>query len=141
MFEFSKWIAIFPSIPVIEHLWQNFGRLSRWPLVFASCWRKRQASKTCVLFSYFCSMDLMFEWEYEGDRFSFDDSDRFEEDSLCSWLSEPESLCNNWRGWKRQNGGQTTQSSRSPGKLVSWKLCQRFFSVCLKTVDMDNYQK
>nr|KAG5692676.1 hypothetical protein BaRGS_028476 [Batillaria attramentaria] len=42
-------------------------------------------------------MDLMFEWEYEGDRFSFEDSDRFEEDSLCSWGSEPE-LCNNWRG-------------------------------------------
>lgn len=37
----------------------------------------------------------------ECDRFSFDDSDRFEEDSLCSWSSEPESLCNNWRGWKR----------------------------------------
>lgn len=32
---------------------------------------------------------------------SFDDSDRFEEDSLCSWGSEPESLCNNWRGWKK----------------------------------------
>ena len=37
----------------------------------------------------------------EGDRMSFDDSDRFEEDSLCSWGSEPESLCNNWRGWKK----------------------------------------
>ncbi|XP_030378874.1 zinc finger SWIM domain-containing protein 8 [Scaptodrosophila lebanonensis] len=35
------------------------------------------------------------------DRFSFDDSIRFEEDSLCSWSSEPESLCNNWRGWKK----------------------------------------
>ncbi|XP_064457941.1 zinc finger SWIM domain-containing protein 8 homolog [Ornithodoros turicata] len=45
----------------------------------------------------------MFDWE-EGDRFSFEDSDRFEEDSLCSWISEPESLCNNWRGWKRPNG-------------------------------------
>ncbi|XP_042239030.1 zinc finger SWIM domain-containing protein 8 homolog isoform X2 [Homarus americanus] len=42
----------------------------------------------------------MFDWE-EGDRFSFEDSERFEEDSLCSWISEPESLCNNWRGWKR----------------------------------------
>lgn len=42
------------------------------------------------------------EWNAEEcDRFSFDDSDRFEEDSLCSWSSEPESLCNNWRGWKR----------------------------------------
>ncbi|XP_035214833.1 zinc finger SWIM domain-containing protein 8-like isoform X3 [Stegodyphus dumicola] len=45
----------------------------------------------------------MFDWD-EGDRFSFEDSDRFEEDSLCSWISEPESSCNNWRGWKKQNG-------------------------------------
>ncbi|XP_054722766.1 zinc finger SWIM domain-containing protein 8-like [Uloborus diversus] len=43
----------------------------------------------------------MFDWD-EGDRFSFEDSDRFEEDSLCSWISEPESSCNNWRGWKKQ---------------------------------------
>lgn len=42
----------------------------------------------------------VLDWE-EGDRFSFADSDRFEEDSMCSWSSEPESLCNNWRGWKR----------------------------------------
>ncbi|RWS16893.1 zinc finger SWIM domain-containing protein 8-like protein, partial [Dinothrombium tinctorium] len=42
----------------------------------------------------------MFEWE-EGDRYSFEDSDRFEEDSLCSWMSEPESVCSNWRGWKK----------------------------------------
>ncbi|XP_054168196.1 zinc finger SWIM domain-containing protein 8-like [Oppia nitens] len=42
----------------------------------------------------------MFDWE-EGDRFSFEDSERFEEDSLCSWMSEPESVCNNWRGWKK----------------------------------------
>jgi hypothetical protein len=42
----------------------------------------------------------MFDWD-EGDRFSFEDSERFEEDSLCSWMSEPESVCNNWRGWKK----------------------------------------
>ena len=54
-------------------------------------------------------MDFMFDWEAEGDRFSFEDSDRFEEDSLCSWISEPESLCNNWRGWRKQNGGQQGQ--------------------------------
>uniref|UniRef100_A0A1A9W8J5 Uncharacterized protein n=1 Tax=Glossina brevipalpis TaxID=37001 RepID=A0A1A9W8J5_9MUSC len=42
------------------------------------------------------------EWVHEDmDHFSFDDSDRFEEDSLCSWSSEPESLYNNWRGWKK----------------------------------------
>lgn len=48
----------------------------------------------------FTNLPAMLEWE-EGDRMSFDDSDRFEEDSLCSWGSEPESLCNNWRGWKK----------------------------------------
>lgn len=43
------------------------------------------------------------EWNGEEcDRFSFDDSVRFEEDSLCSWSTEPDSSCNNWRGWKRQ---------------------------------------
>ena len=36
------------------------------------------------------------------DQFSFDDSDRFEEDSICSWISEPESVVNNWRGWRKQ---------------------------------------
>lgn len=45
----------------------------------------------------------MLDWD-EGDRFSFEDSDRFEEDSLCSWMSEPESVCNNWRGWKKNPG-------------------------------------
>ena len=54
------------------------------------------------------------EWNAEEcDRFSFDDSDRFEEDSLCSWSSEPESLCNNWRGWKRP----TTNSNFGLGAL------------------------
>jgi len=48
-------------------------------------------------------MEFMFEWEADGDRYSFEDSDRFEDDSLCSWISEPESLCNNWRGWRKPN--------------------------------------
>lgn len=49
----------------------------------------------------FCGI-AMRDWELvDSDRFSFEDSDRFEEDSLCSWISEPESLCNNWRGWKK----------------------------------------
>ena len=53
-------------------------------------------------------MAAHLEWDAspEPDHYSFDDSERFEEDSLCSWLSEPESLCNNWRGWKRQGGAQ-----------------------------------
>lgn len=58
----------------------------------------------------------MFDWEAENDRFSFDDSDRFEEDSLCSWISEPESLCNNWRGWRKQNGGQASQIPSVAGR-------------------------
>ena len=49
----------------------------------------------------------MLEWE-DADRLSFYDSDRFEEDSLCSWSSEPESLCNNWRGWKKPTPPQAT---------------------------------
>lgn len=54
----------------------------------------------------------MRDWELvDSDRFSFDDSDRFEEDSLCSWISEPESLCNNWRGWKKSNFPNSTTST------------------------------
>ncbi|XP_077438005.1 zinc finger SWIM domain-containing protein 8 isoform X2 [Vanacampus margaritifer] len=53
-------------------------------------------------------MELMFaEWE-DGERFSFEDSDRFEEDSLCSFISEAESLCQNWRGWRKQSTGPTS---------------------------------
>ncbi|CAH1795555.1 unnamed protein product [Owenia fusiformis] len=62
------------------------------------------------------NMDFMFDWEAEGDRFSFEDSDRFDEDSICSWISEPESLCNNWRGWKKQNGGTVTQVASTSNK-------------------------
>lgn len=58
----------------------------------------------------------LLDWE-EGDHFSFEDSERFEEDSLCSWSSEPESLCNNWRGWRRPNL-QNTFAPRSAKKTV-----------------------
>ncbi|GAB6028261.1 hypothetical protein CHUAL_002442 [Chamberlinius hualienensis] len=67
----------------------------------------------------------MFDWE-EGDRFSFEDSERFEEDSLCSWISEPESLCNNWRGWKKLNGDRASNQgaahsirNREEGQVLS----------------------
>ena len=37
------------------------------------------------------AVELNYDWEAEaeaeGDHLSFDDSDRFEEDSLCSWIS------------------------------------------------------
>ncbi|MFH4973870.1 hypothetical protein AB6A40_000579 [Gnathostoma spinigerum] len=35
----------------------------------------------------------------DDEDFSFEDSERFEEDSLCSWISDAESLNQNWRGW------------------------------------------
>lgn len=47
----------------------------------------------------------MLDWE---EALSFEDSDRFEEDSLCSWTSEPESVCNNWRGWKKPSNSSNT---------------------------------
>ena len=52
----------------------------------------------------------MFEWE-EQETFSFEDSDRFEEDSLCSYFSEPESVVNNWRGWRKQSAISLRNSS------------------------------
>ncbi len=61
-------------------------------------------------------MEYIYDWE-EQDRFSFEDSDRFEEDSLCSWVSEAESVSNNnWRGWRKggiAGGGGSTQSNHS----------------------------
>ena len=69
-------------------------------------------------------MEFMFEWEADGDRFSFEDSDRFEDDSLCSWISEPESLCNNWRGWRKPNcntsgGAAGTGTGSAPSAISS----------------------
>merc|ERR1712018_940166 len=59
----------------------------------------------------------MFEWE--EDNFSFEDSDRFEEDSICSWISEPESVVNNWRGWRKNNAclPDSTRQSEDGGVL------------------------
>ena len=51
----------------------------------------------------------MFEWG-DVDQFSFDDSDRFDEDSVCSWISEPESVLNNWRGWRKQSSANIAQT-------------------------------
>ncbi|XP_076055750.1 zinc finger SWIM domain-containing dorado isoform X2 [Oratosquilla oratoria] len=73
----------------------------------------------------------MFDWE-EGDRFSFEDSERFEEDSLCSWISEPESLCNNWRGWRRPGNNSLlinygrNRFGQKDGKVMSLtEMCAR----------------
>lgn len=63
-------------------------------------------------------MELMFaEWE-DGERFSFEDSDRFEEDSLCSFISEAESLCQNWRGWRKQSAGPNSPTVKIKGNWV-----------------------
>uniref|UniRef100_A0A3Q3GQZ8 Zinc finger, SWIM-type containing 8 n=1 Tax=Labrus bergylta TaxID=56723 RepID=A0A3Q3GQZ8_9LABR len=63
-------------------------------------------------------MELMFaEWE-DGERFSFEDSDRFEEDSLCSFISEAESLCQNWRGWRKQSAGPNSPTVKIKGQTM-----------------------
>lgn len=64
---------------------------------------------------------------WDEDRFTFEDSDRFEEDSICSWSSEPESLCNNWRGWKRpgiQGNVYGILSKRSAEGKQCFCMCQ-----------------
>lgn len=68
-------------------------------------------------FDQFAALErAMRDWELvDSDRFSFEDSDRFEEDSLCSWISEPESLCNNWRGWKKSNFSSSSNSNNNGG--------------------------
>ncbi|XP_053306528.1 zinc finger SWIM domain-containing protein 8 isoform X2 [Spea bombifrons] len=64
-------------------------------------------------------MELMFaEWE-DGERFSFEDSDRFEEDSLCSFISEAESLCQNWRGWRKQSAGPNSPTVKIKDGMVN----------------------
>ncbi|XP_069609376.1 zinc finger SWIM domain-containing protein 8 isoform X2 [Ranitomeya imitator] len=64
-------------------------------------------------------MELMFaEWE-DGERFSFEDSDRFEEDSLCSFISEAESLCQNWRGWRKQSAGPNSPTVKMKDGFVN----------------------
>lgn len=50
----------------------------------------------------------MFDIFDEENDISFEDSDRFDEDSLCSWTSEPEFVCNNWRGWKKPSPVNST---------------------------------
>lgn len=57
--------------------------------------------------------------EQENDRLSFEDSDRFSEGSLCSWSSEQESLCNNWRGWKKPLPNSSAQFGSSSSKRNS----------------------
>ncbi|KAL3982274.1 hypothetical protein ACH3XW_46540 [Acanthocheilonema viteae] len=61
----------------------------------------------------------------DDDQLSFEDSERFEEDSLCSWMSDAESLNQNWRGWSTtrnstaQNGIERTFGDESGPLLPS----------------------
>lgn len=79
-------------------------------------------------------MELMFaEWE-DGERFSFEDSDRFEEDSLCSFISEAESLCQNWRGWRKQSAGPNSPTVKVKGNAIH--LLEFYVSFARGTLDM-----
>ena len=53
----------------------------------------------------------------------------FDEDSLCSWVSESESLCGNWRGRKRnsQNGVQF-------GSDLGEGTVETLIEICARTV-------
>lgn len=79
----------------------------------------------------------LLDWE-EGDHFSFEDSERFEEDSLCSWSSEPESLCNNWRGWKRPNAQNPfiARPTKKPvqGKRNWWSFVSKSSNVVFRFI-------
>ncbi|VDK54690.1 unnamed protein product, partial [Anisakis simplex] len=52
----------------------------------------------------------------DDDQFSFEDSERFEEDSLCSWMSDTESLNQNWRGW---SAARTSSAHVARGGTIS----------------------
>lgn len=43
------------------------------------------------------------------DVFSFGDSSPAEQFDDDSWMSEPESICNNWRGWKKTPNGSNNE--------------------------------
>ena len=95
-----------------------FPKKKRWPMV------KYHGSKQQM------NMELWYEWEENNEEhLSFDDSDRFEEDSLCSWVSEPESICGNWRGWKRNSqSGVQVDSDLGEGKV------ELLLEICARTV-------
>ena len=70
--------------------------------------------------------------ENNDGTFSFEDSDRFDEMSLCSWVSDPESICGDWRGWKRSgsNINDAFPSKNSQGNV------EKLIELCSKVVAM-----
>lgn len=67
--------------------------------------------------------DPQQRWDAE-ERLSFEDSERFEEDSLCSWLSEAESACNNWRGWAAQGANNYGNTAALPSLTYTGGITQ-----------------
>lgn len=63
-------------------------------------------------------MEFFAEWAEDDEERYSGDSDGFDEDSVCSWLSEPESLCNVWRGWKKQNAPSAAANGGAAGQGV-----------------------
>ena len=69
---------------------------------------------------------------------SFEDSDRFDEDmSLCSCGSDPESICGDWRGWKRSNNDFSLSRSNQPNAETLIEKCCKVvaMSVPFETVE------
>ena len=69
--------------------------------------------------------------ENNDGTFSFEDSDRFDEMSLCSWASDPESICGDWRGWKRGSSNNDAFPSRNSQTIV-----ESLEELCAKVVAM-----
>ena len=57
----------------------------------------------------------------ESDPFDFDPDDE-------SMISEPESICNNWRGWKKTQVSGYGNSSRSAVSATSFQTFQNFLN-------------
>jgi hypothetical protein len=71
--------------------------------------------------------------ENNDGTFSFEDSDRFDEMSLCSWVSDPESICGDWRGWKRS--GSNNDRDACPSKNTQGNV-EKLIELCSKVVAM-----
>ncbi|CAK8682764.1 unnamed protein product [Clavelina lepadiformis] len=87
----------------------------------------------------------MENWEAGGEvaaeeGFSFEDSDRFDEDSICSLASDPESLCTNWRGWKRQTSSIGYANGKHDGQHVSslMELCSQAVALHIPFEQVEN---
>lgn len=68
--------------------------------------------------------------ENNDGTFSFEDSDRFDEMSLCSWVSDGESLCGDWKGWKRTGSYDNFQSKNTLGNVETLiEICSKLVAI------------